>query len=408
MLREAGAVIVGRTNVSQLLLYHESKNPLFGQTNNPFSAAHGPGGSSGGEAAAIAAGMSCVGIGTDIGGSIRGPAHVCGIAGLKPTIDRWSVQGSHTALPGQEAIRGQTGPMGRTVGDITMLMSALDAKRMSALDGRVPPLEWEDPARIDVPRLRVGFYTDDGVLAASPAVARAVHRACDALRSAGCEVVPFTPPNALDMIFTYAAAMSADAGSTGTATIGKGEVDPTLAALLRIARLPDAVRNTIAGVLAMRGDTVAAGILRSLGRKSVEALWAITAKIRAYRFTYEAALDAAGIDIVLCPPHATPAIPHGASKDFAFAGSYSMLYNVLQFPAGVVPITTVRADETHRSHARQRMEKMAADVDRQSKGLPVGVQVIARPWAESTVLAAMTEIERSVRTDDGFPVTPVP
>lgn len=408
MLREAGAVIIGRTNVSQLLLYHESRNPLFGQTNNPFSDRHGPGGSSGGEAAALAAGMSTLGIGGDIGGSIRCPAHVCGVVGLKPTIDRWSTQGSSTALPGQEAIRGQTGPMARTVGDVAMMMSALDAKRMSALDGRVPPIEWEDPARIDVPRLRIGYYTNDGVLPASAAMSRAVERACDVLRAAGCEVVPFTPPNAVDMIFTYAAAMSADAGATGTATIGRGDIDPTLSALLRVARLPDAVRGTIAGVLSLRGEAIASGILRALGRKSVEALWALTAKIRAYRFAFGDALDAAGIDVVICPPHATPALPHGASKDFAFAGSYAMLYNLLQLPAGVVPVTTVRGDETHRANPRERMERMAADVDRQSKGLPVGVQVVGRAWAEPTVLAVMSEIERVVRGDSGFPITPVP
>ena len=114
LLRDAGAVILGRTNVSQLLLYHESRNPLFGQTANPWSLDHTPGGSSGGEGAAIAAGMSPLGVGTDVGGSIRVPAHFSGIAGLKPTLDRWSNGGSNTALRGQEAVRSQVGPMART------------------------------------------------------------------------------------------------------------------------------------------------------------------------------------------------------------------------------------------------------------------------------------------------------
>ncbi len=408
MLREAGAVIVGRTNVSQLLLYHEARNPLFGQTANPFSAAHGPGGSSGGEAAALAAGMSVLGIGGDIGGSIRGPAHASGIVGFKPTLDRWSTQGSLTGLIGQEAIRGQTGPMGRTVGDVTMLMAAMDTRRMSVLDGRVPPLEWEDPSRIDVPRLRVGFYTDDGVLAPSRAVARGVERAADVLRRAGCEVVPFVPPQTLEMIFTYAAAMSSDAGATAMATLGKGDVDPTLTALLRMTRLPDAVRATLAGVLSLQSEHVASGILRALGRKPVETFWSLTAKIRAYRFAFLEAMDTAGVDVLLCPVHATPALPHGASKDFAFAGSYSMLYNLLQLPAGSVPVTSVRADETERPNPRERMERMAAEIDRVSKGLPIGVQVVGRPWAEATVLAAMAEIERGTHDDEGYPLTPVP
>src|SRR5690606_15576827 len=113
-LRRQGAVILGKTNVPQLLLAQETENEVYGVTSNPWDTDRVPGGSSGGEAAAIAAGMSPMGIGTDIGGSIRIPAHFCGIAGLKPTMDRWSNRGSQAGLPGQEVVRAQVGPMART------------------------------------------------------------------------------------------------------------------------------------------------------------------------------------------------------------------------------------------------------------------------------------------------------
>jgi fatty acid amide hydrolase len=177
LLREAGAVVLGRTNLSQTMLYAEASNPVFGRTNNPWSEAHSPGGSSGGEAAAIAAGMSPLGVGTDIGGSIRTPCHFSGICGIKPTLDRLPMRGYRSVLVGQEAVRGMGGPMARTVGDLSLFFAALDPARMSALDSRVAPLAWQAPEAVKLEGLTVGRYDDDGVLPPSPAIVRALDRA---------------------------------------------------------------------------------------------------------------------------------------------------------------------------------------------------------------------------------------
>src|SRR5579863_1815276 len=179
LLREAGAVILGRTNLSQTMLFAEASNPVFGRTNNPWSAAHTPGGSSGGEGAAIAAGMSPLGLGTDIGGSIRTPCHFSGICGIKPTLDRLPMQGYRAVLVGQEAVRGMGGPMARTVGDLSLFFRALDPRKMNALDSRVPPLAWEEPESVKLEGLCVGTYADDGVIPVSLAIARAARRAAD-------------------------------------------------------------------------------------------------------------------------------------------------------------------------------------------------------------------------------------
>jgi fatty acid amide hydrolase len=137
-VKRAGGIPVGRSNVPQLLLSHETRNPVFGVTKNPFSLAHAPGGSSGGEGAALASGLSALGVGTDIGGSIRIPAAWCGIAGLKPTLDRWSNRGSNGALVGQEVIRSQVGPMARTARDVAFFFRALEPRFMAERD----PLVW--------------------------------------------------------------------------------------------------------------------------------------------------------------------------------------------------------------------------------------------------------------------------
>jgi fatty acid amide hydrolase len=386
LLREAGAVILGRTNLSQLMLYAESRNPVFGQTANPWSAAHGPGGSSGGEAAAIAAGMSPLGVGTDIGGSIRVPAHFCGIAGLKPTLDRLPMRGAASGIPGQEAVRAQCGPMARTVADLSLFMSALDPLRMSALDGRVPPLAF---AAQPLGKPRVGLCIDDGVVPPSLAVVRGLERAARALRDRGCEIVPFAPPRVREAIFLQLQAMSADGGAAIGKLLRGQPVDPVLLSLMRIARLPGPVRGVLARAVR---DELPARTLRALGRKPVEELWRLTGELRAYRFEMLAAWDAAGIDLLLCPPFATPALPHLGAKSFVLAASASMLWNITQLPAGVVPVTRVRADETERAPA---------------PGIPVGAQIVGRPWAEPLVLAAMEAIEMEVRGDADFPGTPV-
>src|SRR5205807_7807656 len=128
--------------------------------------------------------------------------------------------------------------------------------------------------------------------------------------------------------------------------------------------------------------------------------------IRAWRFEVHAAMDAASIDLIVSPPFATSALPHGAAKNFLLAASASMLWNIAQLPAGVVPITRVRDDEARRVDPRGLLGRLAANVDAQSAGLPVGAQIVGRPWAEPLVLAAMRALEDEARRDADFPHTP--
>lgn len=407
LLRDAGAVILGRTNLSQTMLFAESRNPLFGQTNNPFSLRHTPGGSSGGEAAAVAAGMSPLGLGTDIGGSLRSPAHFSGVCTLKPTLDRLPTRGQRTVLQGQEAVRSMPGPMARTVGDLWLFLRSLNPARMRALDGRVPPLPWEDPATVDVPRLTIGWYHDDGVLPVSRAVARAVERARDVLAQRGCRVLPFAPPRVPALVSHYLAAVSADGGSTLRQAVGDGPLDPVLASLRRVAMLPDAVRRSAARVLEGTGQPRMALLLRAVGEKSVAEFWRLTDALRTERAAFLDGMAAAGIDAIVCPAYATPALPHGLSKNFTLASSTALTFNAYQLPAGVVPVTRVRPEETQRAASSDLVERQAARVDAQSAGLPVGVQVVAAPWREATTLAVMAAIEEAVRSDEDFPRTPV-
>jgi Asp-tRNA(Asn)/Glu-tRNA(Gln) amidotransferase A subunit family amidase len=184
-LRAAGAVLLGKTNCPEFLANYETDNHITGWTANPWNLLHTAGGSSGGESAAIAACCSAGGIGSDGGGSIRVPAHCCGIAGLKPTPGRISAAGHFPEIAHPGGLLGVAGPMARTVADIRILFDVL-----AGYDPRDPfsapvPLRHEPPSP-----LRIGLLDDPAL----PAITAAVQSAANTLQTLGHTVEPFNPP----------------------------------------------------------------------------------------------------------------------------------------------------------------------------------------------------------------------
>ena len=409
-LKEAGAILLGKTNVPQLLLAQETENAIWGQTHNPWNLDRVPGGSSGGEAAAIAAGLSVAGVGTDIGGSIRIPAAFCGIAGLKPTVDRWPNRGSHTAIAGQEVVRAQAGPLARTSRDVATLFRALDPVRLAELDPGVPPLPVGDPADVRLDGLRIGYFDDDGFLTPAPALRRAVAEARAALEDAGAELVPYGPAGAQDLIYVWLGAISADGGRTIDKHLRGERISPQLKPSRVLLSLPGPVRTALSHVAGALGERKLGRLLKTLGEKGVDELWALTAERTRLRLAEFDAWRAHRLDAVICPPHVVPALPHRSSGDFTLSLSYAFRWSLLNFPAGVVPVTTVRAAEAAMPPMGERKELVEKKIDRVSvgsKGLPVGVQVVAKPFREDVVMAVMMAIEARARAREGFPRTPV-
>ena len=184
VLRAQGAIPgFCRTNIPQTMLSFECSNPIYGQTANPHDTTRGPGGSSGGEGCLIASGGSLLGIGTDIGGSVRAPAHFCGVAGFKPTPQRVTKVGQASprvgGRDGQNAVRSVAGPLARRVGDLTAVMRCWwgrDNAAMRRVDPFAPKQGFSD-APIDVGAIRVGVFHDDGWFEAAPSCVRAVREA---------------------------------------------------------------------------------------------------------------------------------------------------------------------------------------------------------------------------------------
>lgn len=407
LLARAGAIVLGKGNISQLLLFHEADNPVFGRTNNPWNAERVPGGSSGGEAAAVASGMTPMGIGTDIGGSIRVPAVFTGVYGLKPTADRWSMVGCRSAMAGQETIRAQCGPIARSTADLTLAMRSIDSYLHTPYDARVPPVSTGDPKRVDLTKLRVGYYEDDGFFTPAASVQRGVRKAVGALQARGIEVVPFHPPASVEITYLYFAALASDGGRSVDRFLRGDRVVPQLTKLRTLAKLPSFLRDTVATFLASAGELRLERLLRVGNEKRIADLWALVAERNRLRQEVLLAWSAAGIDAVICPAHPTPALRHGQSDEFSLGGSYSMRYNLLDFPAGAMPVTRVRADETARPQLLDRLDRVAASAEADSAGLPIGVQVVTRPYQETLLLAVMSSIEMVVRDTDDYPVAPV-
>lgn len=410
-LRAAGAIILGKTNVGQLLMYLESDNPLYGRTNNPWHPDRTPGGSSGGEAAIIAAGGSPLGLGGDLGGSLRVPAHFSGIAALKPTSGRLSVLDTP---PGfffeQDIIRYQPGPMARRVADLALAMTVLTAAEPGESDPTVERRAWPDPSLVGLRGLRIGAYDDDGWFAASPAIRRAVAESARALEDAGATVQPFRPPDVGSALSLFLATLGGD-GLRSLREALRGEaVDPHLQGFIASTKIPGPIRPLVAALMQATGRPHYAQAIRANKPWSVERMEALADEVGRYRTNFLAALDGAELDALVCPPWALPALTHGAGVDLTVntAGSYATLFNVLEYPAGVVPVTRVRpGEESDRPPGRGVLTREALKSERGSQGLPIGVQVAARPWREDIVLSIMAMLESAFAGRPDYPTTPV-
>lgn len=403
-LRQAGAIVLGKSNVSQLLLSLSGtcENPVYGRTNNPWDLARTPGGSSGGEAAIIAARGSPLGLGADNGGSIRIPAHFCGLYSLLPTVRRLTNldSPSFAEAAGQESTIAQPCPIARSAQDLRLAMSILAAPGLHALDPSVPPVPWPDPTAVSLVGLRIGMYTENAVFSVSPAVRRAVEEAAQILRNCGAIVESWNPPDVAEAVRIWVSLRGADGFATYKGLLRGNPSDPRIRFNIRMTRLPEVIRASLAALLKRIGQAHIASSLQAVrGALSVDQYWRLVEEGNQYRHHFLSALDAQRFDALLCPPYALPAPTHNISGivNSTNAGSYAILYNLLGLPAGVAPVTRVRpGEESERRVGKDRVERAARAVEMNSAGLPVGVQVVARPWREDIVLALMEALEEQI------------
>ena len=453
-LQASGAIPFCRTNVPQLCMLPETFNAIYGTTHNPYDLTRTPGGSTGGESALIAARASPLGMGTDVGGSVRIPAFFTGTCALKPTVDRLST--ANIAVPrrddqnGQKEVRSCPGPMGRSVADLELAMRTICTEEMHAADCKIPPIPWDHEAyervasrgaaggTVASPKaggkasgknsgknsakaggnggaassapLRFGYYESDGWFQAAAPCARAVREAADALRAAGHEVVAFPPEEMAEAAVCYVALLSADGGFRGFLEGIEGEaLHPNYSFLCRVASLPSWLRPPLAWVLKhVLGQTSKSVLVRAGGGKSTHEYWQWIVQRDKLKHSLLYRMRAERVDALLCPGLGLPAFPHNASVLLNMACSYAFVYNLFNFPCGVLPVTTVRDDEqTYDGGGDLSFQRAAHAAMQGSAGLPVGVQVVTEPWREEQCLGAMRVLEQALGRVDPMPRAPM-
>ena len=347
-LRAAGAIVLGVTNVAEQLMAWETDNALYGRTSNPWDLTRTPGGSSGGEAAAIAAGLSAGGLGSDGGGSIRVPAHFSGICGLKPTPGRVPATGHFPPCGGPFALTGVVGPMARTVDDVALLLEVMSGPDDGDPNGHPVPLTRLTAA----PDLVVGVFEDDGLVPVDADVRAAIQQAARWLQDAGVRVEPFRPEGLEEArelwwaIFGRASRLLLEPMVQGR----ESEVHANLLQFLEWTRRDPPLTASELLLVEIRRDMLKARVLAQMARAPV----------------------------LLCPVAPIPAFRHGEREwtidgttvHYLDAWRYTAWFNLLQNPGVSVPVRTTDA------------------------GLPVGVQVVARPWDELTALDVARVIEQ--------------
>ncbi|NWQ98697.1 FAAH1 hydrolase, partial [Burhinus bistriatus] len=407
VLKRQGAIPFAMTNVPQSLFNYDCSNPIFGQTLNPFNHQKSPGGSSGGEGALIAGGGSILGIGSDIGGSIRLPSSFCGLCGLKPTAERLSAW--HTCLLNVDMCSCPTpvpcalGPMARDVDSLALCMKALLCQEMFRLDPTVPPIPFNEEVYSSSASLRVGYYDTDGYFPLPPCMRRAVQETKEALQAAGHQLVAFSPPR-IHYVMTelFLKTFFADGGRAWLDVFTGGIVDPSLQSQVNCCKIPRLGKKLLALILKPLQFLLLLLLkLKNVAMistcRSVKEMWNHHHEIEAYRTEFIARWRELQLDVVLCPVLG-PAFTTGYPGKLLTAISSTMLYNVLNFPAGVVPVSTVtEADEEelklYQGCCDDPWDRMLKQAVAGAVGLPVAVQCVALPWQEELCLRLMKEVE---------------
>ncbi|XP_044532959.1 vitamin D3 hydroxylase-associated protein-like [Gracilinanus agilis] len=402
VLKSQGAVPFVKTNIPQTMLSFECSNPIFGQTVHPQNSKKTPGGSSGGEGALLASGGSIVGMGTDTGGSIRIPSAFCGIFGIKFTGFRFSYNGVNSSIKGKKTVTTMAGPMAQDVDSLVLISQVLLSDYMYKLDPTVPPMPFREEVYSSTQPLRIGYVETDGYTQPSPSMIRAVREVSEKLQAAGHKIIPFSVSR-IDyaMKKLYVPGIYADGGKTLLEKLCGDDIDPAISSTISLLRLPDFIKCLLSQLLRPTDIRTSESINGLRGVGTPENLWKQHVAAEDYQKEFISNWTAMKLDVLLYPC-LCPALDIGSTSKAGECISYMNLFNLLNFPAGVVPVGTVTAQDeeelaSYRGYYEDNADKNFKKAIAGSVGLPIAVQCVALPWQEELCLRFMKEVEMVVQ-----------
>uniref|UniRef100_A0A8R1HQM0 Amidase domain-containing protein n=1 Tax=Caenorhabditis japonica TaxID=281687 RepID=A0A8R1HQM0_CAEJA len=410
-----GAVPFCLTNVPQGLLSYVSSNPLYGTTKNPWDFTRTPGGSSGGEAALMAAGGSAFGIGSDLAGSLRIPASFCGLVSLKPTQDRLYVTDTHGGLPGRGRLGLSFGFYTRTVQEQDYLLRLIIGNpEYRQLCPESSKARLEETTETDKKPV-LGYFVNDGFNPVVPSNRRAVEETVQKLREQGYQCVEFKLEDVDKQFQPYVVAnmlfrnVMLDNGAYMSEMYAGEQYDEYMKLFIRLIRYKqNCVVRWLAHYVAMpAARLLVSKRLASLGtahNSSIEDVRQNQENTDLYKLRWNRYWRALGIDALICPAFITPAQPFEYPSQLSTGAFITGLFNLLDVPAGVVPVSPVNANDVERllkdTDDGFRLEgdallKKQRDSVRESQGLPNSVQIVTLPNEEEMCLRVMRIVEKS-------------
>ncbi|KAI0148340.1 amidase [Hypoxylon sp. NC0597] len=384
MLKNLGAIVLAKTNLPQSIMWCETENPLWGLTTSPFCDDYTPAGSTGGEAALLSLHGSLLGWGTDLGGSIRMPAHATGLYGLKPSSSRLPYHGAPVSTEGQEHVPSSVGPLARNLPSLILAVKELIQMGPWQRDARCAPIPWKEEIFQDFRSkpLTIGLLTDDGVVRPHPPIKRVLLSLVEKLHAAGHDIVEWNAdlhPECIQVLDDF---YTADGGE-------------------------DIRRDVLAGgepfiphveALINRGQPISVYEYWQINRRKVALQQAY---LRKWNET-KSPKTGKQVDAVLMPPMPHTAVPHRSSR---WVG-YTKVWNVLDYSALVIPagkVASVDSNEPWNYVPRNALDEWNAALWTENKekmielGLPVGVQVVGRKLEEEKVLAIGAVVDELLR-----------
>ena len=395
-----GALIVCKGNVPQLLMIYESTNNLFGNCSNPTNSLRVSGGSSGGEAASIALGLVNVGIGSDIGGSIRVPSLFCGIYGFKPTAGRVDDCDAFSCLENtkmdgktgdnQYVVEPTIGPMGKSARDCTTVMKVLIEFSLTKTD--LPPVPWREANN----PMRVGIISEFSPYLKQPdCCTRALHEASLLLKQANVQIVPINLNHVSEEILVNTLALffmdKEFREILLEETIIKEPLTDGYSSIMELIRYPLWILQNLSksDLMSARDKLVIKAAIISRTSNQISIKYNQTKIVRSVLKEFEKAKIDVALAYGLIP---APLIGKTAGLEHYFL--YTYCWNFLNFPAGAVPMTTVYENEQfYEGELNDSCDHIITDLMKDSKGLPIGIQVVGVPWKDELVLKTMELIE---------------